>query len=132
MPGLSDNIRVRSIVGRWLEHSRVYYFGAGSGELATAGGEYYLGSADMMDRNLDRRVEAVVPVTAPELQARLREILEVELTDDVRSWELQSDGSWYKTPVTRRLNAQQRFQELALGRSRRRRESEVLHAGSVK
>ncbi len=132
VPGLSDNIRVRSIVGRWLEHSRVYYFGAGSGELAAAGGEYYLGSADMMDRNLDRRVEAVVPVTAPELQARLQEILQVELADDVRSWELQSDGSWYKTPVSRGLNAQQRFQELALARSRRWRESEVLHAGPVK
>jgi polyphosphate kinase len=132
VPGLSDNIRVRSIVGRWLEHSRVYYFGAGSGELSGAGGEYYLGSADMMDRNLDRRVEAVVPVTAPELQARLREILEVELADDVRAWELQSDGSWYKTPVTRGLNAQQRFQELALGRSRRWRESEVLPVGPIK
>ena len=132
VPGMSDNIKVRSIVGRWLEHSRVYYFGAGSGELSTPGGEYYLGSADMMDRNLDRRVEAVVPVTAPDLQARLREILEVELADDVRSWELQSDGSWYKTPVTRGLNSQQRFQELALGRSRRWRESEVLPAGPSK
>jgi len=132
VPGMSENIKVRSIVGRWLEHSRVYYFGAGSGELSTPGGEYYLGSADMMDRNLDRRVEAVVPVTAPDLQARLREILEVELADDVRSWELQSDGSWYKTPVTRGLNSQQRFQELALGRSRRWRESEVLPAGPSK
>jgi polyphosphate kinase len=132
VPGLSENIRVRSIVGRWLEHSRIYYFGAGAGQLAAAGGEYYLGSADMMDRNLDRRVEAVVPVTAPELQGRLREILEVELSDDVRSWELQSDGSWYKVPVERRLNAQHRLQELAVARSKRWRDSEVLHAGAIK
>jgi polyphosphate kinase len=132
VPGLSANIRVRSIVGRWLEHSRIYYFGAGSGDLAAAGGEYYLGSADMMDRNLDRRVEAVVPVTAPDLQSRLQEILEVELSDDVRSWELQSDGSWCKVPVQRRLNAQQRLQELAVARSKRWRDSEVLHAGAVK
>jgi polyphosphate kinase len=144
VPGLSDNIRVRSIVGRWLEHSRVYYFGAGAAGAAGPapsqngavelphGGEYYLGSADMMDRNLDRRVEAVVPITAPELQLRLREILEIELADDLRSWELQSDGSWYRTAVVRGLNAQQRFQELAMARSRRWRESEVLHAGSVK
>jgi polyphosphate kinase len=132
VPGLSENIRVRSLVGRWLEHSRVYYFGAGSGDLAAEGGEYYVGSADMMDRNLDRRVEAMVPVSAPDLQARLREILEVELGDDVRSWELQSDGTWYKASVIRGLNAQQRFQELALARSRRWRESEVLSAGTIK
>ncbi len=132
VPGLSENIRVRSIVGRWLEHSRIYYFGAGSGDLAVAGGEYYLGSADMMDRNLDRRVEAVVPVTAPELQGRLREILEVELSDDVRSWELQSDGSWSKVRVQGRLHAQQRLQELAVARSKRWRDTEVLHAGAIK
>jgi polyphosphate kinase len=132
VPGLSDNIRVRSLVGRWLEHSRVYYFGAGSGDLTAAGGEYYLGSADMMDRNLDRRVEAVVPVTATELQSRLHEILEVELSDDLRSWELQSDGSWYRVPVQGRLNAQQRLQESAVARSKRWRDSEVLHTGIIK
>ncbi|MGH9114242.1 MAG: polyphosphate kinase 1, partial [Acidimicrobiales bacterium] len=99
VPDLSDNIRVRSIVGRWLEHSRVFYFGAGSGAAGVAeGGEFYLGSADMMERNLDRRVEAVAPVTTPEMQARLREILEVELADDTRAWALGPDGTWHKVP----------------------------------
>jgi polyphosphate kinase len=86
----------------------------------------------MMDRNLDRRVEAVVPIIAPELRVRLREILEIELADDVRSWELRSDGSWYRTPTLEGINAQQRFQELAVARSKRWREAEVLHGGSIK
>ena len=144
VPGLSDNIRVRSIVGRWLEHSRIYYFGAGSTGRADVrpdrdivvtlpeGGQFYFGSADMMDRNLDRRVEAVVPITAPELQARLREILEVELSDDVRAWELGPDGSWYKTQVQRGLNAQQRLQELAIARSKPWLGPEVAHGGTIK
>jgi polyphosphate kinase len=145
VPGLSDNIRVRSIVGRWLEHSRIYYFGAGA-ELADArpspvdgdaagalpatisspglpeGGEYYIGSADMMERNLDRRVEAVVPVQPPVLRSRLREILEAQLADDQLAWQLCGDGSWQKIAVTEGFNAQRWFQELAVQRGRRRRE----------
>jgi polyphosphate kinase len=120
VPGLSDNIRVRSIVGRWLEHSRIFYFGAG-------GGEYLVGSADMMERNLDRRVEAVVPVTAPELRDRLQEIIELDLADDARAWQLASDGTWHKAPTVAGVNAQQTLQELAIARARRRREPEVLH-----
>jgi polyphosphate kinase len=121
VPDVSQNIRVRGIVGRWLEHSRIYYFGADD--------EYYLGSADMMERNLDRRVEAIVPVTAPDLRARLREILDTELADDIRAWTLSSDGTWHKVAVTRGINAQQRFQELAVARSKRWRESEVMSGG---
>ena len=120
IPGLSDHIRVRSIVGRWLEHSRIYYFGAD-------GGQYLLGSADMMERNLDRRVEAIVPIAAPEMRARLQEILDLELADDTRAWQLESDGTWHKVPTTAGVNAQQSLQELAITRSRRRRETEVLH-----
>jgi polyphosphate kinase len=119
VPGLSENIRVRSIVGRWLEHSRIYYFGA-------ARGEYLVGSADMMERNLDRRVEALVPVTAPEMQARLQEILDLDLADDTRAWELDGDGNWRKVRCTVGVSAQQALQELAIARSRRR-EPEVLH-----
>jgi polyphosphate kinase len=120
VPGLSDNIRVRSIVGRWLEHSRIFYFGAGAGE-------YLVGSADMMERNLDRRVEAVVPVVAPELRDRLQEIIELDLADDSRAWALASDGIWHKVPTVAGVNAQQTLQELAIARARRRREPEVLH-----
>ena len=120
VPGLSDNIAVRSIVGRWLEHSRIFYFGAD-------GGEFLLGSADMMERNLDRRVEAVVPVAAPELQLRLREVLDLDLADDTRAWELDPDGSWHKVPTVVGINAQHSLQELAVTRSRRRREPDVLH-----
>ena len=101
VPGLSENIRVRSIVGRFLEHSRIYRFGA---EPETA--EYLIGSADLMPRNLDRRVEALTPVADPRLRARLAEILELDLADDVLAWELAADGTWDKIPTTqRRLDA---------------------------
>ena len=91
VPGLSENIRVRSIVGRYLEHSRIYRFGNGAGP---GGPAYYIGSADLMPRNLDRRVEALAPVDDPELQERLDEILEVNLADDMLAWELDADGTW--------------------------------------
>src|SRR5204863_500380 len=90
VPGLSDSIRVRSIVGRYLEHSRIFEFanGAGPGEAA-----YYIGSADWMPRNLDRRVEAVAAVDDVQLQVRLREILEVNLAVDVLEWLTPEDAS---------------------------------------
>ncbi|HET9075362.1 MAG TPA: polyphosphate kinase 1 [Acidimicrobiales bacterium] len=135
VPGLSDNIRVRSIVGRWLEHSRIYYFGAGTEAGPPGadrdlpglpeGGDYWIGSADMMDRNLDRRVEAVVPIGSAELQGRLREILITELADDAHSWSLLPDGTWQKVPTRRGLDAQHRFQELAVARAKRRAEQEM-------
>jgi polyphosphate kinase len=150
VPGLSENIRVRSLVGRYLEHSRIYFFGSGgrssvgggagrngpatSEHLPVAlgavpdGGEYCIGSADMMPRNLDRRVEAIVPVSDPELCDRLREILEVELADDVLAWELRGDGTWIKVPTVTGLNAQHQFQQLAVERARRRREPDPLNA----
>ncbi|HEY8168606.1 MAG TPA: polyphosphate kinase 1, partial [Candidatus Limnocylindrales bacterium] len=88
--GISDNIRVRSIVGPFLEHSRILRFG--SGERAS----HWIGSADMMDRNLDRRVEAMAPVLDPVNRARLDRILEIMLTDDRRAWELGSDERWQR------------------------------------
>ncbi len=112
VPGLSEHIRVRSIVGRFLEHSRLFSFGNGGQP------EYYLGSSDLMPRNLDRRVEAVVPVTDPRLSVQLSEILEVSLADDVLAWELNADGSWQRVPTIRNLNSHKRFQELALERAR--------------
>ena len=91
--GLSDRIRVRSIVGEFLEHSRILSFENG-GET-----EWYIGSADLMDRNLDRRVEAVVPVEDPEARGRLQRIIEVMLEDDRRSWQLRPDATWQRTEV---------------------------------
>ncbi|HEX4819034.1 MAG TPA: polyphosphate kinase 1, partial [Acidimicrobiales bacterium] len=110
VPGLSDNIRVRSIVGRYLEHSRIFEFanGNGPGEVA-----YYIGSADWMPRNLDRRVEAVVEVDDRSLQARLREILEVNLADDVLAWSLGPDGEWKRVTSASHCDAHLRLQELA-------------------
>jgi polyphosphate kinase len=93
LPGVSDRIRVVSIIGRFLEHSRLWYF-------ANAGAaEYYLGSADWMPRNFDRRVEAVVPVEDPALHARLHSLIETFLRDNRQAWELEPDGTWrQRTP----------------------------------
>lgn len=113
VPGLSERIHVRSIVGRFLEHSRIFRFGP-----EHDGVEYYLGSSDLMPRNLDRRVEAMVPIEHTPLQQRLAEILGVELSDDTQAWELKSDGSWTRSPGHRGVNAQHVFQELALARAR--------------
>ena len=165
--GLSENIRVRSLVGRYLEHSRIMYFsegassGAGLGNggpvvaarhpaseddggvdatddeparrgaawpVLPEGGCYLMGSADMMERNLDRRVEALVDVRSADIQSRLREILEVDLADDELAWDLNADGTWRKVAVTKHFSAQRHFQELALSRARRRGKSEGLAA----
>jgi len=112
VPGLSDTIRVRSIVGRFLEHSRVYRFGA---DPETA--EYLIGSADLMPRNLDHRVESLTPVTDPRLRARLAEMLDLNLADDVLAWELGADGSWTKVPTTAGISTHRALQELAVARA---------------
>jgi polyphosphate kinase len=88
IPGVSENIRVSSIVGRYLEHSRIFCFHNNGLE------EFYIGSADWMPRNLDRRVEAVAPVEDPNCAAELKEILDILLSDNQQSWELQPDGSY--------------------------------------
>jgi polyphosphate kinase len=86
--GISENIRVISIIGRYLEHSRIFYFQNGGAE------EIYIGSADWMTRNLSRRVEAVTPIESPEIVRDLQEILGIMLADNRQAWELQSDGSY--------------------------------------
>jgi polyphosphate kinase len=121
VPGLSERVRVRSIVGRFLEHSRIFRFGS-----ERRGFRYYIGSPDVMDRNLDRRVEAVAPVTGPALQARLAEILEVELADNRLAWELGADGSWRRVPADGPLDAQDRFMALAHERAREHGAAELL------
>lgn len=92
VPGLSESIRVRSLVGRYLEHSRIFRFGGTEGRPM----KIYLGSADLMERNLDRRVEVVVPIEDPAGQARLVGILEGALRDEANSWQLAGDGSWVR------------------------------------
>ena len=113
VPGLSETIRVRSIVGQFLEHSRIYRFGA---DPETA--EYLIGSADLMPRNLDRRVEALVPVSAPAMRDRLDEILTIDLADDTLAWELDRDGAWRRVPRTAGINTHRRLKELAVRRAR--------------
>jgi polyphosphate kinase len=107
--GLSERIRVRSLVGHYLEHSRIFRFGSGA-EL-----DVLIGSSDLMPRNLDRRVEAVVPVSEPELNKKIAQFLELELTDDTLAWELAGDGTWNKAAAGRGVNTQQEMQRATLG-----------------
>lgn len=88
--GISESVRVHSIVGRFLEHSRAFYFGNGDQNDPS----WLIGSADWMKRNLNKRIEAVVPVTEPVLQAELRVVIETLLADNRRRWRMQSDGSY--------------------------------------
>ncbi len=93
MPGLSDNIRVRSILGRYLEHSRIYRFAHGDvGDQPI----YMMGSADLMPRNLDRRVEVLVPIEHSKHREWLDQVLEFDLAEDIVRWELQPDDSWLR------------------------------------
>ena len=109
VPGLSERIRVRSVVGCFLEHSRVFRFVS-----AKHGERIFIGSADWMTRNLDGRNEVVTPVLDESLRQRVREILDVNLDPQARSWELQPDGSWVAGPDDGGFDVHRRFQELAL------------------
>ncbi len=92
VPGLTENMRIRSIIGRFLEHSRIYHFAAGSDDPLE--GEFLIGSADWMHRNLSERVEAAVPIVERRLRARLWEILQVCLADTRNAWQMQPDGRY--------------------------------------
>jgi polyphosphate kinase len=128
IPELSERIRVRSIVGSFLEHSRIYRFGGAPADPAVGPGlplKIYIGSADLMGRNLDRRVEVVVPVHDPQLQVRLFEVLDLVLADDTNAWELGSDRRWRRVPNTDGISSQERLKELARQRARRRLDSDL-------
>ena len=127
LPGISESVRVVSVVGRFLEHSRIYYFRNGGDE------EYYIGSADLMKRNLEQRVEIVVPVEAPALRADLRTVLDLHMADERNAWDMQPDGTY----VQRRSDdpdapgCQQKLISLAENRLRaamrlRRRKPQVI------
>ncbi len=103
VPGVSERIKVRSIVGRFLEHSRVYYFeNAGTREI-------YCGSADWMDRNLFRRIEVAFPVASPEWQARVTDDLQLYLADDCQAWTLSADGTYTRAGINGHISAQAKF-----------------------
>jgi polyphosphate kinase len=100
VPGISDRIKVRSIVGRFLEHSRVYYFeNAGAREI-------YCGSADWMDRNLFRRIEVAFPVESPDALARVADDLKLYLADDAQAWALNSTGQYARAARSGHVCAQ--------------------------
>jgi polyphosphate kinase len=110
IPGMSERIRVRSIVGRYLEHSRIFRFGKG------AQARYFIGSADLMPRNLDHRVECTTEVVDPVLRGRLKEILRVNMRDDVLAWELTPSG-WRKVPQTEGFETHEQLRRIAEGRA---------------
>jgi len=111
IPGISENVRVTSVVDRFLEHSRIFYFGNGGDP------QVYIGSADWMDRNLSRRVEVVFPIEPPELKLRLiAEILKTSLADTAKARELQADGTYKRVTVLNGepgIRSQEKFLELA-------------------
>jgi polyphosphate kinase len=92
VPGVTENVRITSLIGRFLEHSRIYHFRNGAGD--PMAGEFYIGSADWMTRNLSDRVEAVTPIDAPGHRARLWEILQIMLNDQRQAWDMRPDGSY--------------------------------------
>jgi polyphosphate kinase len=138
VPGLSETISVRSIVGRFLEHSRIYRFGvpsadvnaarlvAGPVERGARDATYFIGSADLIQRNLDFRIEALVPVRGAELCARLEDILTLSFADDTFSWSLGREGTWSRVPTTAGVSVHRRLQELAIERARHRRPHEPV------
>jgi len=103
IPGLTDNIRVRSVVGRYLEHSRIYAFGTG------ADLRLWIGSGDLLNRNTQRRVEAFAEVKDPAIREQVLEVLEAFRQDGVKGWDMQSDGSYRKIPIPTGTDSQERL-----------------------
>ena len=112
--GMSENVRVRSLVGRYLEHSRIYRFGSRDERV------YYMGSADLMPRNLDSRVEVMVPLEDPDLRFRIDEMFEVLMADDTLAWELGPDAKWKKVRTVQGRCAHSELQVLAEARAQAR------------
>ena len=114
MPGLSENIAVKSLVGEFLEHSRVFIFG----EVGSENFKVLFGSADMMERNLDRRVEVTVPIQVPALQKEIVENFEISWSDDLYTWVLGTDRRWRRLQPVNNISAQRIFKARAIQRSR--------------
>lgn len=127
VPGLSENIGVISVIGRFLEHSRIFYFRNGGQA------EYYLGSADWMMRNLSHRVEAAVPIEDTNLQESLGEILKIILEDNRQAWDLQADGRWVQRRPAEgeaERGTQQRLMELTLQRAKAAQRTRLAQAAA--
>ena len=105
VPGISDNIKVESIVGTFLEHNRLYYFHNDGNE------EFYMGSADWMPRNLDKRVEIIIPIEDKDIKERVRHILDVYIADNEKAYYMQSNGTYKKlnTSGQKLVNSQMQF-----------------------
>lgn len=116
--GLSENIRVRSIVGRYLEHSRIYHFANGGRTNGGRRSRTYIGSADLMRRNLDRRVEVLLEMSNPDLEDRLLEVLDANLKDDRLAWFLDGSGVWTREHGNVGVDVHETLQELARARIR--------------
>lgn len=114
VPGLSENIAVKSLVGEFLEHSRVFIFG----EVGSENFKVLFGSADMMERNLDRRVEVTVPIQVPALQMEIVENFEISWSDDLYTWVLGTDRRWRRLQPVNNISAQRIFKARAIQRSR--------------
>jgi polyphosphate kinase len=132
LPGLSETVRVVSIVGRFLEHGRIYYFRNGGEE------EYFIGSADCMKRNLESRVEVVVPVEDPTLRKELRAVLDMQLSPNPNAWEMQPDGCYVRQPGAQALKSCQQLlieytekQQKEATRLRKRRPKGFARRGEV-
>jgi len=123
VPGMSDNIQVRSVIGRFLEHSRVFWFDAGGNP------EVWIGSADLMHRNLDRRVEALVRLCDQRHVAELGRLLDAVFADDTASWHLASDGSWQRRHRNNDGEPLRDLQEGLVAEARRRRQGATRRAG---
>jgi polyphosphate kinase len=100
VPGLSDTVRVVSVVGRFLEHGRIYYFRNAGDE------EWLIGSADCMKRNLESRVEVVAPVEEPTLRQELRQVIDAQLAPGYGAWEMQADGTYVRSSETAKSSQQ--------------------------
>ena len=111
--GLSDNISVRSVVGEFLEHSRIFIFGEWEGDVTVL-----IGSPDLMERNLDRRVEVIVPIEDPQLRLTIFEAMALTFEDDMFSWSLGTDRRWRRVTSVNALSVQAKLKQRAHERSR--------------
>ncbi len=124
IPGLSENVRIISVVGRFLEHTRIYYFHNGGDE------EYYIGSADLMTRNLESRVEVVAPVDDVKLRQELRLILDVQLSSKKHVWEMRPDGSYVERSSTPAADSVMSSQDTFIELAQKRKSAAAKHRQS--